>query len=179
MRFRGQVIGWLVAAVLLAPLRARATVVEPLPPPGGTGSSVGSLTYVTSLDDLARLTRDDDVLHPRALAFARDVKIGAGVMMGGVALGALMVVGAATVFQQNECITPSVPPGFDLEVMPICQSHVNHPMWIAGMFTTVIGGLTGLMLMPSQTEWYDIINDWNARHPDRTLLVVPSHHHHH
>jgi hypothetical protein len=98
-------------------------------------------------------------------------------MMGGIALGALIVVGAATVFQQNECITPSVPPGFTLEVMPICQSTVNQPMVIAGLLTSVIGGLTGLMLMPPQTEWYDIINDWNVRHPDRTLLVVPSHDH--
>src|SRR5687767_11052244 len=104
MLFRGLVIGWFAAAaVFLAPPQARATVVEPLPPPARTASPVGSLTYVMSPAHLARLTRDDDLLHPRALAFANRFSLGAGVMMGGVALGALIIVGAATVFTQNEC----------------------------------------------------------------------------
>ena len=175
MRIRGLVIGcFAAAAVVSVPPRARATVVEPLPPPARTASSVGSLTYVMSPAHLARLTQEDDLLHPRALAFANRVHLGAGVMMGGVALGALIIVGAATVFEQNECFTPAVPAGFNLPVSPICQSHTNHTMAIAGMFTAAVLGFTGLLLMPSQTEWYDIINEWNSRHPDRSLLVAPA-----
>jgi len=174
MRLRGLVIGWFAAAaVVWAPPRARATVVEPLSPPARTASSVGSLTYVMSPAHLARLTRDDDLLHPRALAFANRFNLGAGVMMGGVALGALIIVGAATVFTQNECFAPAVPAGYDGPVSPICQSQTNHAMAIGGLFTSAVLGLTGLMLLPSQTEWYDIINEWNARHPERSLLVAP------
>ena len=47
---------------------------------------------------------------------------------------------------------------------------------MAGMFTMVIGGTAGLALMPPQREWYDIINEWNARPPERTLLVASDPH---
>jgi hypothetical protein len=174
MQLRGRVIGWFAsAAVISAPLQTRATDVEPLPPPGRTASSAGSLTYVMSPAHLARLTRDDDLLHPRALALANRFSLGAGVMMGGVALGALIVVGAATLFTQNECFTAAVPAGYDRPVSPICDSQTNHAMATAGLLMSTVLGLTGLLLLPSQTEWYDIINEWNARHPDRSLLVAP------
>lgn len=146
---------------------------EPLSPPPRAAPSVGSLTYVLSPAHLARLTQDDDLVHPRALALVNRSRLGAGVMMGGLALGALIIVGASTVFTQNECFTPAVPPGYDGPVSPICQSHANHAMAIAGMFTSAILGLTGVLLLPHQAEWYDIINDWNSRHPDRTLVVAP------
>jgi len=173
MRLRGLVIGWFAAAAVSVPPEARATVVEPLPPPARTAPSVGSLTYVMSPAHLARLTQGDDLLHPRALAFANRFNLGAGVMMGGVALGGLIIVGAATVFTQNECFTPAVPAGYDRPVSPICQTQPNYAMAIAGMFTAAVLGFTGLLLLPSQTEWYDIINEWNSRHSDRSLLVAP------
>jgi len=46
---------------------------------------------------------------------------------------------------------------------------------VAGVVTGIVGGFTGLMLMPSPYEAYDIINQWNARHPEQTLLLPPSH----
>jgi hypothetical protein len=61
---------FLLAAFVLAPLRARAEVVQPIAPPGGTRSSIGSLIYVTSARQLAQLTREDDPLHQRAVAIA-------------------------------------------------------------------------------------------------------------
>ncbi|HXT99840.1 MAG TPA: hypothetical protein VN903_02540 [Polyangia bacterium] len=171
---------FLTAALLAAPLRARAAepAVEPLPPAATAPPSVGSLTYVKSLGHLEEITSRDNLLHPRALALSHRVYLGTGVMMGSVAAGALIIVAAATMFQQTECITPSTPPGFDLPVSPICQSHTNETMAVAGMVTGIVGGLTGLLLMPSQGEAYDIINEWNARHPEQTLLIPPSHSHH-
>jgi len=167
MRIRGKVIvGIAAAACLSAPMRARAAPVEPLPPPGGTAPSVGSLTYVTGPYHLEQLTREDDLLHPRALSLARRVKIGAGVMMGGVALSALMIVGAATVFSQTECST-TVLHGYACE-----SGRPNTILAVAGMLTGVLVGGVGIALAPSQLEWYEIINAWNARHPDRTLLVA-------
>jgi len=179
MRLRGQVIvEFLLAAFVLAPLRARAEVVQPLVPPGGTASSVGSLIYVTSPRHLAELTREDDPLHQRAVAVANRGTLGAGVLMGSAALGALIIVGAATIFTKTECITPRVPPGFDMPVSPICQSATNRPLFTMGILTVAIGGATGLLLMATQGNWYDIINEWNTRHPDRTLLVPPGRSHH-
>jgi hypothetical protein len=171
MRLRGQVIvGIAAAACLSAPMRARAAPVEPLPPPGGTVSPLGSLIYVTGPDHLERITRDDDLLHPRALSLARRVKIGTGVMIGGVALGALMIAGAATVFSRTECA--GNPLGGQ-----VCQSgHVNANLAAAGLLTGVIVGSVGVALGPSQSDWYDIINEWNSRHPDRSLLVAPGRH---
>jgi hypothetical protein len=96
------------------------------------------------------------------------------VMMGSVALGALIVVGAATVFTQTECVTPSVPPGFDLTVRPLCQSHTNDAMAMTGILTAIVGGITGFLLLPHQTDGYRIINDWNSRHPERSLLIATS-----
>jgi hypothetical protein len=167
MRVRGHVVAWFgVAACVSAPLQLRAQVVEPLAPPGRTASSVGSLTYVLGPDHLVELTRDDDVLHQRALSWSRRFKIGGGVMMGSLALGALVIVGAATVFSQTECLGNSLGG-------QVCQSgHMNVPLFAAGLLTAVIGGSVGVALMPSSVEGYDIVNDWNARHPDRTLLVA-------
>lgn len=147
--------------------------VEPLSPPARAAPSVGSLTYVMSPAHLAQLTEDDDLLHRRAVAFANRSRLGAGVMMGGLAVGALLFVGAATVFTHDECFTPNVPAGYDGPVSPICQSHVNQGMLIGGLLTSAISGLTGMLLLLHQAEWYAIINDWNSRHPDRTLLVAP------
>jgi hypothetical protein len=174
MRIRGQVIaGFLLVVLVLVPLRARAEVVEPLAPPGRPASAVGSLIYVTSPGHLAQITQEDSLLHPRAVALANRANLGAGVLIGSAALGALIVAGAATLFKKTECTTPAVPPGFDLPVTPICQSNVNMPLAAAGMFTMVIGGSAGLLIAPSQLDWYGIINEWNTRHPDRTLLVPP------
>jgi hypothetical protein len=174
MRLRGQVIlVLLLAALVFAPLRARAEAVQPLAPPSGTASSVGSLIYVTSPRHLANITREDSLLHPRAVALANRANLGAGVLMGSAALGALIVASAATIFKTTECTSPAVPPGFDLPVSPICQSNVNMPLAAAGMFTMVIGGSAGLLIAPNNIEWYEIINEWNTRHPDRTLLVPP------
>ena len=166
-------MGFLLVALVLVPPRARAEVVEPLAPRGSPASSVGSLIYVTSPRHLAQITQEDSLLHPRAVDLANRANLGAGVLMGSAALGALIVVGAATVFKKTECTTPAVPPGFDLPVTPICQSNVNTPLAAAGMFTMVIGGSAGLLIAPSQFDWYGIINEWNTRHPDRTLLVPP------
>src|SRR5262245_16168449 len=106
MRLRGQVIVViLLAAFVLAPLRAHAEVVEPIAPPGGTASSAGSLIYVTSPSHLASLTREDAPLHQRAVAVANRAKFSAGVLMGSLALGALLIVGAGTIFTKTECIT--------------------------------------------------------------------------
>jgi hypothetical protein len=177
MRLGRQVIAGFVAAALASKSGlARAAPVEPLAPPSPPPSAVGSLTYVTGPDHLAALTIDDDPLHKRALAVASKVKVGMGVLMGSAVVGALIIVGAATVFQQTECTMPSAPPGFTLPVSSICQSQTNGLLAAGGALTMVIGGATGLALMPAQTEWYDIINQWNARHPERTLLVAPSHH---
>jgi hypothetical protein len=167
MRLRGQVIvGIAAAACLSAPMRARAAPVEPLPPPDGTVSSpVGSLIYVTSPAHLAHITREDSLLHPRAVSLARRARIGVGVMMGGVALGALMIAGAATVFSQTECSSTVL-------YGQACQSgQINENLAVAGLLTAVLVGGVGIALAPSQLEWYDIINAWNSRHPDRTLLV--------
>ena len=168
MRVRGNVVAWLaVAACVSAPLQLRAEVVQPLAPPGGTASSVGSLTYVLGPDHLAQLTRDDDVFHQRALSWSRRSKISAGVMMGSLALGALVIIGAATVFSQTECHGNSLGG-------QVCQSgRPNVPLFAAGLLTAVIGGSVGVALMPNPVAWYDIINEWNARHPDRTLLIPP------
>jgi hypothetical protein len=174
MRLRGQVIvGIAAAACLFAPMQARAAPVDPLPPPGGTvPSPVGSMTYLTGPDHLAQITREDDLLHPRALSLARRVKIGTGVMMGGVALGALMIAGAASIFSQTEC-TDNPLGG------RVCQSgHVNASLAAAGLLTGIVVGSVGVALGPSQTDWYDIINEWNSRHPDRSLLVAPGPHRH-
>ena len=162
-----------LTAFVLAPLRARAEVVQPLAPPGGTASSVGSLIYVTSPRHLAHLTQEDSLLHPRAVAMANRATIGSAVLMGSAALGALIIVGAATIFTKTDCITPRVPPGFDMPVSPICQSATNRPLFTAGILTVAIGGATGMLLLATQPSWYDIINEWNTRHPDRTLLVPP------
>ena len=166
-------MGIAAVACLSAPMRARAAPVEPLPQPGGTApSSVGSLIYLTGPDHLARVTREDDLLHPRALSLARRAKIGTGVMLGGVALGALMIAGAASVFSQTECV--GNPLGGQ-----VCQSgHVNANLAAAGLLTGVIVGSVGVALGPSQSDWYDIINEWNSRHPDRSLLVAPGRHRH-
>ena len=167
MRVRGNVVAWLVVVGFVsAPLRLRAEVVEPLAPPGRTASSVGSLTYVLGPDHLVELTRDDDVLHQRALSWSRRSKISAAVMMGSLALGALVIVGAATVFSQTDCFGNS--PGGQ-----VCQSgRMNVPRGAAGLLTAAIGGTVGMVLMANSGDGYDIVNDWNARHPDRTLLVA-------
>jgi hypothetical protein len=173
MRHRGKVIAALIVmAVLFSAVPGRAHVVEPLPSERQPAAAVGSLTYVLGPDHLAELVSGDDLLHPRALAFARRAKVGTGVMMGGVALGAAIVVGAATMFTQNECVMPAVPEGFTLPVSPICQSHTNEAMALAGIITAVVGGVTGVLLMPSTTDGYEIVNAWNARHPERSLLVA-------
>jgi len=169
-------VSLLTGALLGAPLQARAAPVEPLPAAAAAATpSVGSLTYVKSLGHLEEITSRDSLLHPRALALTSRIYLGTGVMMGSVALGALIIAAAATMFTQTECITPSTPPGFDLPVSPICQSHTNETMAVAGVVTGIVGGFTGLMLMPSPYEAYDIINQWNARHPEQTLLLPPSH----
>jgi hypothetical protein len=167
MRVRGNVVAWLVvAACVSAPLQLRAEVVEPLAPPVRRASSVGSLTYVVGPDHLAQLTRDDDVLHQRALSWSRRSKISGAVMMGSLAVGALVIIGAATVFSQTECHGNSLGG-------QVCQSgRPNVSLFAAGLLTAVIGGSVGAALMPSAVEGYDIVNDWNARHPDRTLLVA-------
>lgn len=160
-------MGIAVAACLSAPMRARAAPVEPLPSPGGASSSpaVGSLIYVTSPAHLAEITRDDSLLHPRAASLDRRARIGLGVTMGGVALGALMIAGAATVFSQTECSNTVL-------YGPACESgQINANLAVAGLLTAVLVGGVGIALVPSQLEWYDIINAWNSRHPDRTLLV--------
>src|SRR6185503_18950323 len=153
MRLRVQVmVSLLTGALLGAPLQARAAPVEPLPAPAAAPPSVGSLTYVKSLGHLEEITSRDSLLHPRALALTSRIYLGTGVMMGSVALGALIIAAAATMFTQTECITPSTPPGFDLPVSPVCQAHTNDRLAIAGMVTGIVGGVTGLLLMPSQGE---------------------------
>jgi hypothetical protein len=173
MRLGREVIAGFVAAAFVSTSGlARAAPVEPLAPPS---SSIGSLTYVTGPDHLAALTVDDDPLHQRALAVSSRVKIGTGVLMGSAVVGALIVVGAATIFQHHDCTTPSVPPGFTMPVSSICQSETNKPLAAIGIFTMALGGTVGLSMMPSASAWYGIINDWNARHPERTLLVASNH----
>lgn len=162
MRYAGKVIVSFVAAVFVsAPVLARAAAIEPLAPPGGPPPAVGSLTYVKDLNHLAAITSTDSALHPRALALGRKVKIGAGVLMGSAALGALIVVGAATIFAQDDCFGSP----------PVCNSSPNGAVAGVGLFTMVAGGLAGLLMMPQRGDLLDLINEWNARHPERTLLL--------
>lgn len=168
------IAGLLAAALASAPGLARATPVEPLTPPSPGPRAIGSLTYVTGFHQLAALTVDDDPLHQRVLAAQSRVWTGASVLIASTIVGALLVVGSATVLKQTECTTPSVPAGFNLPVDPICHSQPNMLVMAGGMLTMAIGGGTGVVMMRSQTEWYDIINEWNARHPERTLLVAPT-----
>jgi hypothetical protein len=167
MRCTGKVIGALVAVVFVsAPVLARASAVEPLAPPGGPPAGVGSLTYVKDLDHLAAITSPDSALHLRTVELERKGNIGMGVLMGSAALGALIVVGAATVFTQEECIGASP---------PLCQSRPNGALAGVGLFTMVAGGLAGLMIMPHRGDLLDIVNEWNARHPEQTLLLDSPH----
>jgi len=160
------IAGIVAVACLSAPLGARAAPVEPLPPQGGPPAPVGSLTYVTGLGHLEQITREDDLLHPRVLSINRRIKVAVGVGFGGVVLGALMIAAAGTVFSQTECSTTVLG-------NQVCGSgHINVDLAAAGFLTGVLLGGIGVALAPSQVEWYEIINAWNARHPDRTLLVA-------
>ena len=170
MRRIGKVIVSIVAVALVsAPMLARAATVEPLVSPGGPPPGVGSLTYVKDLDHLAAITSPDSALHLRAIELEHKVNIGMGVLMGGAALGALIVVGAATVFTQEDCIG-SQP--------PLCQSRPNGALAGVGLFTMVAGGLAGLLIMPHRGDLLDIVNEWNTRHPEQTLLLDSPRHLH-
>lgn len=160
------IAGIVAAACLSAPLAARADPVEPLLPQSAPPAQVGSLTYVTGLGHLERITREDDLLHPRVLSINRRIKVAAGVGFGGVALGALIIAAAGTIFSHTDCNT-SV-----LGNRTCASGHINVDLAAAGFLTGVLLGGIGVALAPSQVEWYEIINAWNTRHPDRTLLVA-------
>ena len=141
---------------------AETGAVEPVPAPAAPTFP----TFVADLDQLAFLVKGDSLLATKASDLATRRRVSAGILAGGGALGfGIGMLGM--VFTTRDCLDTG------LGNPPLCQNRPNFGFALVGLAVATVSALAGLAVMPSSRERAEIVDDWNQRHPDRPLTILP------
>lgn len=126
--------------------------------------------FVKDLDHLAELVKDDPAIasQARSLSTRRTTALAVG--------GAVTVAGLAvfvTGVGRQSCHDETTP--FPLSgSFQVCEADPTQA--IVGMGITLAGGLLGILLMPGNSDFLDVINAWNVSHPERPFEITGGHH---
>lgn len=152
-------------------LEERAAAARPtaLPRPRSLAPSRPAILYIKDLSHLAEVVRRDQEVHQMAEALNSRRTAAIGVTVGGLLLGAMLIVGAEKFFTHQTCsiFTSGGPNG---PVMSsICTDQSNQGLFFAGLGTGVVGVVAGGVLWPKRNDLLDVINKWNDRHEDNPI----------
>lgn len=121
-------------------------------------ASPAPLIYVKNLKHLAELVEDDETVSP----LARDLHqrhvtsqvVGWGGMLGGLAL-----MTAGLLLPQDDCQF--------IGSTEFCSFGAKHfGLMYGGLAVAALSPLIGWIIAPKREDLLDVINTWNARHPD-------------
>ena len=161
-----------------APAAVEAGASPPITPLTGAppGSPAVPVRYVGSLRGLEASMQSDSLLHARVQSIADRRTAGFAVLFGGMAVGAALSIGSMTFLAGQDCT--------DFAGRPSCMPSPNGAALAGGMLVTAASVLAGFAIAPRSGEIVDLVNDWNARHPDQPYAFIPgselpSHHHRH
>ena len=173
------IFGFMAAAAAM-PVEPAATLVQPLPvgqpAPVQAVAYPAPVLYIKNIDHLAEVVKSDDLLHARTKALVAERNQGLTVVIVSLAVGAALMVAGLTAFANEEC-TPSVAGG-----SPHCMTMPSFPVMAGGVLVAGIGTMIGAAMGPSRHTQIDVVNEWNARHADRPIMLDaprPTIHHRH
>jgi hypothetical protein len=125
--------------------------------------------YVKDLDHLAELLKEDAPLQAKA----RDLSTRRtnALTVGGVLLsaGVLVAVMGAT-HETCDSEPAGRPPAQQIQV---CTPNVG--LLVAGSVISMSGVLAAMLMSPKHDDLLDVVNAWNASHPDRPFELYGSH----
>jgi hypothetical protein len=155
------------ASAAATPAETGATLVQPLP----TGQAAPAIAYpapvlyIKNIDHLAEVVKADEVIHARTKALVAGRNRGLAVLLASVVAGTALVVASLTVFENQEC-SPDLLGG-----APRCTTMPNIGLLTGGAVVAGIGTLIGVAMGPHRNDMIDVVNDWNARHADRPIML--------
>lgn len=178
----------MVLAALL-PLASRAEIVTPArptppavqPAPASQPPDLHARIYVKDLDHLAELLKDDPAMGKRADDLA--ARLGRARTAGWTGgLVGMLLVGAGGMMTVNDVDSNLDSPTFGQRT-----SNRGPALMVVGGVTLVASLAYALSQAPRRDELVDVVNDWNAQHPERQLdaaflvppVVIHEHDHHH
>jgi hypothetical protein len=142
------------ASAPLGPVGAGA-VVEPLAGPSGAGRPP---VYVGDFSHLSSLVKSD----PEVLSLAEGIayrQTGSSIAIwGGVFGGIALWILAGTAFKKKDCSG-----GF-------CVEGTNATVHDLGTTILILGPLVGWAIRPTTWDRTDVVNAWNAKHPERPFV---------
>ncbi len=126
-------------------------------------STARPLFLVRNARELAGQVKDDSLLAQRANdhVSSQHAQIAA---IGIASAAALVTASLGLVFTENQCVGSGS--------TQLCQQTPNFTFLAVGGAMFLAGGITALALSPTE-ELVGIVNDWNARHPNRPLALAP------
>ena len=121
--------------------------------------------YIKNLEHLAEVVKADEVVHARTKALVAGGNRGLAVLLASMVVGTAMVVTGVTAFVNEECS-----PGL-LGGAPRCTTRPNNGLVVGGAVVAGIGTMIGVAMGPHRHDMIDVVNDWNARHADRPIML--------
>jgi len=177
----------IVLAALL-PVATRAEVVAPAgaaPPPAVAAPTapppdLHARIYVKDLDHLAEILKGDPAIGARADDLAARAGRARSVFWAGGLVG-MLLVGAGGMMTVNDVDSNLDSPTFGQRT-----SNRGPALMVVGTVTAVVSVAYAMAQAPRRDELVDVLNDWNAQHPERQLdaaflvppVVVHEHDHH-
>jgi hypothetical protein len=133
----------------------------PTPPPARPGEAAP--VYVTSLEQLATITRTDPLVSGLADDLANRRAGSTTAIVLGALGGLLLHVLAETAFETKSCST-------DFGSGSVCVTSTNRNLDLVGVSLLVAGPVFGWLIRPTRADETELVNAWNARHPLHPLL---------
>jgi hypothetical protein len=147
------------------------TVVHPLPAdqPTPTPATVCAPQVLTirDLDHLEEVVESDNLLHARTKVLVRSRNNALWLAFGGLVAGTALMIAGLTVYADVDCY--SIPFG---DVWG-CMTRPSLGALAGGAAIAVLGLVGAVALDPPRHDQIDVVNDWNARHPDRPIALRP------
>jgi hypothetical protein len=148
-----------VASASLTLLTAPATgIVQPLAPAPAPAAPKPTI-YVKDLSHFVELTQGDDVVHPMAQSYRNRTYAWTAVAVAGALVGAALMTYAFTAGQTKSCTDD------------YCSDDPSIPWAMTGLGIAVGVPLVSWLLAPGRNDLLDVINTWNARHPDGQFTI--------